>query len=381
MLVKLKRELNHAMRIVIQRDSRIAIFEHRDEMRYADVDDPMDILHWLRASVEFEEGLTVRQLMKSLRPWKETIGHLAWMDFDAWFSSIDKTHLVPVDAEIDDEEPDLECLEIYNIISIHRYEEEKVAYISDHWDFHARYVRPTVSMGMEIDTCSVSFSPPHIYANLPIKIDVKTDVIDLAVGPPEGMRPILKEAMPGSFDHLSVPPTFFDTVILGFLDNLSFHGTPNEAQEAGDHIFGLVAEIKDRQLDKEETLNSVPAEDLEKTPGKQPILLDDDNIVRDEEALTDADDVSENQEEEISIYKQLGLDVDEDRWSVMFELSRTVKNISTDDLQLAEKLGLSVVGLIELVSGIAAQYSTNKVKEMIEIIRDHLKTADEAASS
>lgn len=339
------------MNITIQRDGMILVREHDEADRYLDIDDPLAILNCLRAGVEFEDGLTVRQLMKALRPWGDVIGHLAWMDFEAWFESVDQTYLISVAAEHDGEQ-ELSCLEIYNVISVHRFE-AGVAHLSSRWDFHGRYAKPEVVMGRLEEVCSLSFTSPRSYANLPIKIIEKATVEDIRVGPPDGMRPILFESLAGSHDELKTYSSFFDVVILGFLDNLSFYGDPEDAEERAEYIGGLVADIRDGQIERANAEREMSAS-------------------TEKEALNSDVEDTEVSKSDTDIFDELGIEIDKDRYQLTFELDRLAGLISADDKPLAEKLGLSLAGLQELKGGITSPHSNSRLHLICALIREHL---------
>jgi hypothetical protein len=74
--------------------------------------------------------------------------------------------------------------------------------------------------------CSISFSSPRHLGQLPISISTAVHVRDIKVGLPWGEDPAIPNSVPGVYDRIADYPTFFETVVLGFLDDISLHGTP-----------------------------------------------------------------------------------------------------------------------------------------------------------
>ncbi len=334
----------------IKRNGSIVVIERDVETGVIETSDPRAILDHMRTSVQFEEGLTVRQLMKALKPWKDVLGRLAWMDFDAWFTAIDKTYIAPVTSDTDsDGEPDVVCLELYSVVNIHRSDEGELS-LDFYWDFHGRYSTPFIDHDMKHETCSLSFSNPVTYANLPIKIVDDACVIDHSVGPPEGRRPVLADKMPGVYSSVTVPRSFFDLIVLGFLDNISFHGSPDEMGEVREAVYESVRELK-------ETLEK-PASDA----------------VAEKNADEDVAEVEETPL--VSIYQELGIEIDEQRYSAVFSLYRVMEKVSVEDESLAEILGLTSLGLEELKNGVTAQYSTKTLIRWCDLIESHIQRRD-----
>lgn len=330
------------MEITIQRDGLIAIREHGEDIRYVDTNDPMAIFAVFRAHTIFEEGLTLRQLMKALRPWQNVLSRTAWMNFDAWLTAADKTHIA--DADDDDADEPVVAVEIYCILDIYRAD-DNVVKISTHWDFNGKFAKPVdLGTGHLTDTCGLTFSAPKTFANVPIIINNRPSIHDIAVGPPEGKRPIIAERMPGVYEHLELYPTFFDTVVLGLLDILSFHGDPADTDDRGAEIAEAIAEIKERV--------AVSAEDN-----------------RDETADT-KDDVEEDLAMTFDEFSaSLGIVRDRTRDNAVFDLDRALEEASSGDEELAPLLGLTVLGLNELKRGITAHFDTATLLKMRVMIQ------------
>jgi hypothetical protein len=335
----------YCMEITIQRDGRIAIKEHGEDIRFADVDDPIAIVAIFRAHTVFEDGLTLRQLMKALRPWQDVLSRTAWMNFDAWVTAADKTHVAGVNE--DDAEEPVVAVEIYCVLDIWRTD-DNVVQISSHWDFNGKFAKPVdLGSGHLSDSCGLSFSAPKTFANVPIVINNKPTVHDIAVGPPDGKRPIISEQEPDVYESLELFPTFFDTVVLGLLDKLSFHGDPEDTEDRGNEIAEMVASIKDRP--------------------SRPIVDEADNGEGDETAEVDEDDESLTMSfEEFST--SLGITRDRLRDDAAFNIHKALRGMPAADEQLADLLGLTTLGLHELKRGITAHFSTETLVKMVTLI-------------
>lgn len=341
------------MEITIQRDGRIAIQEHNEALRYADPTDPTAILPLLRAATTFEDGLTLRQLVMAISPWKALLGRAAWMNFDAWLQELDKTHLVEATSE--DPEDKLACVEIFCVLNVYRSDEGFLC-VDGHWDFHGRHPEPVDYDGHLYETTGLTFAEPKTYANLPIKICRTASVHDHDVGPPIGRRPILSSSSPGVYTHVELTPTFFDTVVLGLLDKISFHGSPEATAEVGSNIATMVEQIRahEHQLGEVDQFADV----------------DDPRVTS-----NGAGEVPATTDEAGSIFKTLDIDFDEERSDATFELWRAIKHVQLPDPILADKLDLSDIGVLELQQGTTAHFSLKKLKQLTGIIRDHVANA------
>jgi hypothetical protein len=333
------------MEITIQRDGRIAIREHNSEVRYADPADQFAIFQLFRAHTIFEDGLTLRQLMKALRPWKNVLDRAAWMDFDAWLTAADKTHVTDVNDPDADE--NVVSVEIYCIIDLYR-QDNGTLNIGTHWDFHGRFAKPVdLGSGHLTDVCGLSFTAPKEFANVPILINPVPSIHDIAVGPPEGKRPILSEASPGAYSRIELTPTLFDTVILGLLDNLSFHGDPEDTEERRDEIVGMVAEIKERE---EAKADAQASDDVDDTAAEEP---------------EDRDSLTMTFEE---FDAMMGITRDREREDAVFSLDRVLSATTIENEELAGLLGLTPLGLDEVKRGTTAHFSTETIVKMKQIV-------------
>lgn len=315
------------MEITIQRDGRIAVREHGEDVYFANPDDQLAIFKLFRARTVFEDGLTLRQLMKALRPWKNVLNKAAWMNFDAWLTAADRTHVT--DADDSDIDEEIVSVEIYCILYLHRFDNGSLN-IASHWNYHGKLAKPIdLGSGYLTDICGLTFMSPKKFANVPIIINLIPSIHDIAVGPPEGKRPILSEASPGAYERIELTPTLFETVILGLLDNLSFHGDPEDAEERGEEIAGMVADIQVREDAKNETEErdglSMTFEEFEAT---------------------------------------MGISRDREREDAVFSFDRVLSAAQSPDAEIAELLGLTPLGLDEIKRGITAHFSTETILRM-----------------
>lgn len=339
------------MEITIQRDGSIAVREHGRDTYFADPADHLAIFELFRAHTIFEEGLTLRQLMKALRPWKNVLNKAAWMDFDAWLTAADKTHIT--DAAGSDIDEEIVSVEIYCILDLYRADNGTLN-IGSHWDFHGKFAKPIdLGSGHLTDVCGLSFTSPKEFANVPIIINPIPSIHDIAVGPPEGKRPILSETSPGAYERIELTPSLFETVILGLLDNLSFHGDPEDAEDRGQQIAGMVAGIKAR----EEAKNEIQAENEQAD--------DQPSDANDEHETEESSSLSMTFEE---FDAMMGIKRDREREEAVFALHRVLSATTIPDEELADLLGLTPLGFDEIKRGITAHFSTETIVQMKLIV-------------
>jgi hypothetical protein len=333
------------MQITIQRDGRILLEEHNEENRFLDPSDPYALTMVMRSHTVFETGLTLRQLMKAIRPWKEVFGSAGWMNFDAWFAEIDRTHLSQVTTDLDDDRDPLASLEIYNIVSLDRPDGGHLE-LHSYWDFHAYYQTPVETDGVVSKTCSVSFLPARVYANLPIHINYKAKIHDDQADYLEGRRPVLTAERPGIYSHIETNSSFFDIVVLGLLDQMSFHGDPEETEERGDELFETVAALR-KTIESEETEDDQSEEDNgDATDGPISMTMDE-------------------------FWEEMGLSHIGNRYNAASELHHALKAVTTADQALAEKLDVTLIGLAEMKAGINAHMTINALQRATRIITEH----------
>lgn len=224
------------MRMVIRKCGEIEVHEHGEPVETLDVHDPLAILPAFRAYVEFEEGLTPFHLMKALEPWSVVLSEAGWLDFEAWFRAMEKPLLKEVSA------PDgerLSGIELHPRITIQgrrrRSGVKKDADLYVNWRPLGRYAVPQDHGNGRIEeTCSISFVDPREIGHLPITI-VENSAI-------RGINTDIDSKM--SEQSFRCCPTLFDTVVLGFLDEISFHGNPEATQDVADYLKEAVTKIR-----------------------------------------------------------------------------------------------------------------------------------------
>lgn len=242
------------MRLTIHRDGRLVIAEHEEPDRAVEPD-PFALAACFRASVVFEEGLTSAQLMRALRPWARLIGQAAWMDFDAWASASAQPHVTLATSDEQRDDAPLDAVVIHPVLTLtsgsrtKRREAGEPLSLSVDWRSSGRYAQPQPNrFGGEERFCSMSFLPPVQWAHLPLLLETRMAVDALRIGRDPHLLPELEAAT------LQAEPTFFDTVVLGFLDDISFHGSPADTQERYGDLLERLEEAKTMHGDEGEKL-------------------------------------------------------------------------------------------------------------------------------
>ena len=232
----------------LNKDGSIIVAEHGQPDRPLDPADPLDLLSQIRSLPEFEDGLTVGEMVSCLRPWSAVLSRMGWLDFDAWDAAIKAAPAVrdACDPFFSAEEPPVAAIVISPVLT-ERIDKKGNMTLLTRWDSHGEYAWPCVNAetGHQDLYCSLSFLPPSEMASLPIRIDDRA-WINTQDFRHKGRRILAHgiESTGGTPSMLRGPACFFDTVVLGFLDDISFHGDPEETKDVGEHLASLVAEIK-----------------------------------------------------------------------------------------------------------------------------------------
>ncbi|MBF5096590.1 hypothetical protein F1643_21615 [Azospirillum sp. INR13] len=234
----------------LMRNGTIIIAEHREPDRIMDATDHLALLGHVRSLPEFEPGLTVAELMRCLRPWAEVLSRMGWCDFDAWDRALAPPHLRLVgDTDgkptAQDEPPVAEMVITPTITATAERTGQWALDIA--WETLGVFAWPRVDdhTGHQDLYCSLSFSPPAEWAHLPIRIEhhAKISNMDFAG---TGRR-LLTDAV-ASTKHapstIEVFPSFLDAIVLGFLDDISFHGSPEETLEVREEVFELAEGVR-----------------------------------------------------------------------------------------------------------------------------------------
>lgn len=232
------------MRILIRNDGEVIVDEDGEE-RPADRSDPFDVLRWFRARVEMEEGITAFRMMRALSPWSGALSAAGWLDFDAWLAAFSAPMLE--EAVPGDDKSRLSGIELHPVAHVCRSEHggARAASVSVEWRPLGRYAEPVRRPGGRVEElCSVSFCDPRLIGHLPLSVHTTLKVQDIRTRRPWGEQPVLAEALPGVYDMLVEHPTFYDTIVLGFMDDISFHGSPGDTAEVADGLRQAVDEIR-----------------------------------------------------------------------------------------------------------------------------------------
>lgn len=233
------------MRLSIHRDGRLVIHEHGELERELEKSDPLALATAFRAVVELENELTCAQLFRALAPWANLLSRAAWIDFETWLGSASRTPLRLVRADTatqSDDEPPLDAVIVHPVLSVLRDHPRNLspATLNICWRTSGRYASPRPDgFGGEDRFCSLSLSPPEEWAHLPLIIDTSMMVDDV-----DSFRRDVASLQAVVDEKLRAEPTLFETIILGFLDDISFHGTPAEAVETRDELLARLDEAR-----------------------------------------------------------------------------------------------------------------------------------------
>lgn len=231
-------------------------------LRAFEIIDPHIFLKCLNEYVEFEEGLTVLELFENLAPWAQIMIGVACMDFPAFldearkqvdsFDDIDRIE-ISYRAELKTtpkfKDRDLSFKKIkdskFYELTISDPEISDLLEIEAHWSSCAYYKEPkqTDTPGFTETTCSVDMSPISQWSHLPIAISDKAKLFDetpFGSGHLSDKTPITNvhhslaketKGTSGNLFRIEFPlyahsPTFYDTIIRGFLWEIGFFYSP-----------------------------------------------------------------------------------------------------------------------------------------------------------
>lgn len=198
--------------LLIRRDG--VVLEGGGRAGFLDPGDPSAPLAHLGDVARIEPGLTAATLLRVLLPWSGVLSEMGGLDLPAWERSLSRARLRDVAAP----EPrgsGLAGLVISPEVSFLRSagaEEVRIDWSTHGTDASAPGTRYAV--------------PGHVaaWAGLPVSV---TDVAR-----PAGGRPALR-----------VTPTFYDAIVLGFLSDISWDGSPEEAAAAEDEVVAMAREV------------------------------------------------------------------------------------------------------------------------------------------
>lgn len=209
------------------RDSRIVVKEHGSADTVLDRDDPLAILDVLRSGVELEPGLTAGGLLRCLSPWSPLLSKLGWLNMHAWTSTASTAHLRDANG-IDMTDPErLDGLVLRPSVQFIDRRGGPMELTVD-WSVSGRYATPFTPAGSNRSEryCSISLSPLETWINLPVAVDAVVEPV-----PPVGVP-------------MTVSPSFYDTIILGFLDDISAFGDPEETISIRAELLQAIQDIE-----------------------------------------------------------------------------------------------------------------------------------------
>ena len=229
------------MLLRIHRDGRLVVVENQEKDRVLDVDDPFALAQAFRAKVEFEEGLTSAQLLRGLSPWTKLLSASAWMNFDAWLAAAERPRLSVVGVEGDAQNPPLDAVVVSpKLVAWLGKAAPDPSETHFRWETFGRFASPQPNSFGGLDkVCSLSFADPASWMHLPLLIDenVRIDIY-------RSRRKRKETPDPFRDVTLTTFPSFFDAIVLGFLDDISFEGSPSELAEKAESLKALVEEAK-----------------------------------------------------------------------------------------------------------------------------------------
>jgi hypothetical protein len=232
------------------RNGGIAVIEHGEPDRMLDPADPLSLLTHIRSMPEFEEGLTAHEMMRCLKPWSAILSRTGWLDFDRWDRAMAKPPSKfpddSVDRSAEDNDPPLSSVAIIPVLNARLRKKERPN-LNLTWQTVGLYLWPRVDPDMKHEDlhCSLSFSPPQSWAHLPIILERRAWISEIDYAR-EGRR-ILADGIGSTAtapSELEVTPTLLSAVIVGFLDDISYHGDPDEAKKTGEMIGEMVEAIR-----------------------------------------------------------------------------------------------------------------------------------------
>jgi len=307
------------------------VHEHGEEARALDPSDPFAIVSAFRAAVEIEDGMTPVQMLRALKPWSKALSQAGWLDFGQWLKAMER----PFVREAGDDPERIACIEVYPVVNVHRMkvdgERRAEAFVS--WETRGRFESPVESpSGRTVDCCSLSFVNPGLLGHLPMRIVRAAEVNDIRTCAPWREPAILLPSVKGVYDGLDCTPTFFDTVVLGFLDEISSHGSPEDTEDVREGIMDSVSDIENGKADIAHTHSGT------------------------------------------SVMEALGILDDDDRAAIRRNeasggLSRLLDGYRGDPSVMAQALGLTEFGLADLVRGDVSRYSAESLERFEGIAR------------
>ncbi|MCV9963937.1 hypothetical protein OIU34_18835 [Pararhizobium sp. BT-229] len=198
--------------------------------RFGDRDNPVEILNWMRRLVEFEDGLTFRELLLCLSPWSSVVDVMVRMDFAAWTHAASQ----PAPQPSDDPRQRVVRVEVRPYIVVSRDERTRMANVEVDWEVFGVLEQPDEVDGHTFDVIGLDLTHPSVYADLPIVIRKDAEVSDVMAGGgthPWNEEPAIHATSDGKVKGFMVFPNVVDTVLYGLLGELTVIGSPDDVQE------------------------------------------------------------------------------------------------------------------------------------------------------
>ena len=206
---------------------------------FADPDNPFEILSFMDRHVEFEEGLTLRDLLVCLSPWKAVVEQMVGMDFDAWLEATSK----PAPALSDDPRERVVSVEVRPFLSVDRDDDSKMADVSITWDVFGVLEQPDEAHGVTFDVVGLSLRDPSSYASLPLVIRREAKVSDIMTLGSDAMEAAIHPTGDDGVRGFTASPTVVNTVLYGLLGELAIGGPPDARDEKAAAIVRSVEAV------------------------------------------------------------------------------------------------------------------------------------------
>jgi hypothetical protein len=221
------------MAVRFGRNSTVRVDAGDGFARAANPQDPLDLLEWMGLPLEFEEGITLLEIMRCLRPWSDAVSRIAKVDFASWNECANLEQLARREWR--------GAREVGNItvapsLIIDRQIDAKAAAIRTRWVSYG-VVGNRGGRFTRIPLCR----PPWEYAGAKVRLVGKADVRDRMTGghrPNWNLDPVLRPTADGLVDGFAAVPTVIDTLLKGLFDDLSAADDPDEQAISLAFMFG-----------------------------------------------------------------------------------------------------------------------------------------------
>lgn len=217
-----------------QRDGRVAVLEHGEPDAWLDVADKNAILVHLRSGIELEDGITAGGLFRCLKPWGDVLSLIGWLDFSAWSTRAAVSHLREAVDRSDDPEA-IDAVVLRPTVTSRTGRKRQAATLLVQWDAVVRFVRPLKMPGSSHADAygALDLLPLPDWINLPVIVQRQAQFRVMGPG-----------VAPAELSEVDVEPNVFDTLILGFLDECSAYGTPDDTIELRASLIATVEKLQ-----------------------------------------------------------------------------------------------------------------------------------------